>query len=257
MREVIWQPLTRRRGSARRACLFFYALGVSLLLASCAIPEPRSGSTRPPDPGRPQPACPAGVRPIGVLVVLSNTVFRNSRPAVSGERVCDGDSITTNASGVGEVLPDNDRQSDAVHIAEGTDPRFTWTRGGCLSVDRYNAGRIVATSRRHCIVVRTPDTLMLVVSGRVQLQVVPKTSTEVVPIRGSVTKLQPMTEQQIQAYSPAQLRQRAAAPALQPHVHSLNVYRNYSVLRPAVRLPPAEIRRLDSSALRRAPDILR
>jgi hypothetical protein len=255
------------------------SLGVSLLLVACAMPAPRHGegspsrtplrvppSPAPASPAPPQPSppaappaptppssvCPPGVRPIGVLAVLNDTVFRNGRPARNGERVCDGDSVTTSASGVGEVLPDDERESDSVHIAEGTDPRFTWTRGGCLSVDRYESGRIVATARRHCMVVRTPDTLMLLTAGRAQFQVTRNAATQVVPLRGSLTKLQPLSAQVVNTLSQAQLTQQAAPPALQPQMQSLNVYTAGRVLKPAVRLPPSEIQRIDSLVLRRA-----
>jgi len=192
------------------------------------------------------------VSPIGVLAVISNTVFRNNRPASNGERVCNGDIITTNGSGAGAVLPDGDRESDSIHVAEGTDPRFTWTQGGCLSVDGYNNGRIVAKARRHCMVVRTPDTLMLLVGASAQIQVTRNTSTQVVPLRGSLTKLQPLSAQQVNTFSPAQLTQQAAPKALQPQLHSLNVYTANKLVKPAVRLPQSEIKRIDSSVLPRA-----
>jgi hypothetical protein len=204
------------------------------------------------------------VRLIGVLAVVSNTVFRNSRKASSGEPVCDGDTITTNDSGVGEVLPDGGGESDSVHIAEGTDPRFIWTQSGCLSVDGYTRGRIVATAQRRCMVVRTPDTLMLLSAGRVQFQVTRNKVTEVVPLSGSLTKLQPLSVQQVNTLSRVQLMQKKAKVAVQPKVGSLNVYSNYNLVTPAVRLPPSEIKRIDSSVPRRAtvpspigPDIRR
>ncbi len=253
-------------------------LCVSLLLAACVAPERRPAERRP-EPPRPAPGtppsttfppgpgpvlgpgpgpapsrniCPPGVRPIGVLAILNDVVFRNGRAAINGERVCDGDLITTGPSGVGEVLPDGDRESDSVHLAEGTDPRFTWTLGGCLSVDGYRNGRIIATARRHCMVVRTPDTLMLLAAGRVQFQVTRNASTQVVPLRGSLTKLQPLSDREVYAFSQAQFLQRAAPVATQPQMHSLNVYTNFNSVRPAVRLPPSEIQRIDSSVLRRA-----
>jgi hypothetical protein len=199
------------------------------------------------------------VRPVGVLAVLSNTVFRNSRAATNGERVCNGDTITTSATGVGQVLPDGDRESDSVHVAEGTDPRLTWTQGGCLSVDNYRNGRVIATARRHCMVVRTPDTLMMLAAGRVQFQVA-SNATQVVPLSGSLIKLQPLSVQQVNTLSQAQLRQQAAPAALQPQARSLNVYTSGKVATPPVRLPPSEIQRIEGSVLRRStvtPGVIR
>jgi hypothetical protein len=186
------------------------------------------------------------------LAVVSDVVYRNERPAVNGERVCDGDNIHTSPSGVGVVLPDGDRESDSVHVAEGTDPRFTWTQGGCLSVDGYRRGTVIATAHRRCMVIRTPDTLMLLVAARVQFEVAPNAFTRVVPLRGTLTKLQTLNTQQVHNYTQSQLAQSAAPPALQPQLHSLNEYRSGTLARPAVRLPPSEIRRIDSSVLRRA-----
>ena len=216
------------------------------------VVQPPAPPPGPPAPPPPRPACPPGVRPIGVLAILSDTVFRNGRPATNGERVCDGDTITTSAGGVGDVLPDGDRESDSVHIAEGTDPRFTWTLAGCLSVDSYRHGRIVATAQRRCMVIRTPDTLMLLLSGRVQIQVARNANTQVLPLRGSLTKLQPLSAQQVYSLAPTQLAQLAAPRAVQPRLQSLNVYTNNKLVRPAMRVPPEEIRRIDSSVLRRA-----
>ena len=226
----------------------FFPLWLVLILTACGTPGSRTGDLRPdrkPDPPAPPTGCASGVRPVGVLAVISDLVRLNGRRAINGERVCDGDVITTNATGVGIVLPDNDRESDSLHIAESTDPRFTWTRGGCLSIDSYSQGRVIATARRHCMVVRTPDTLMLLTSGRVQFQVARGVSTRVVPVRGAYTKLQPLSPEQVRALSVRELNQQAAPQAQQPQVHSLNEYRANVLVRPAVKLPPAEIRRID------------
>ncbi len=184
--------------------------------------------------------------------MLSNTVFRNGTPARTGARVCDGDLLTTNGTGVFDLLLDGDRESDSVHVAEGTDPRFRWTRSGCLSVDSYAQGRIVVTSRRLCMVVRTPDTLMYLSGARAQFQVARNAATQVVPVRGNMIKLQALSDQQVRALSSVQLVQRAAPVALQPKPLSLNVYRQGVVSQPAVRLPPAEVQRINSSLLRSA-----
>ena len=186
-----------------------------------------------------------------MLAVISNTVFRNSRPASNGERVCNGDTLTTDSRGVGMLLLDGDRESDTVHIAENTDPSFTLTQGGCLSVENYNHGRIVATARRRCMVVRTRDTLMLLTPGTgTQFQVARNAVTQVVPLSGTLTKLQPLSAQQVNTFSATQLRQLAAPAALQPQLHFENVYRENKLVRPALRLPPAEINRIDNSVRR-------
>jgi hypothetical protein len=244
------------------------ALVCVILLAGCVDP-PRHTTDRRPDPPRTPPVvppvltpttppappatgCPPGVRPIGVLAVVSDIVYRNERPAGNGERVCDGDTIRTSPGGVGVVLADGDRESDSVHVAEGTDPRFTWTQAGCLSVDSYRHGVVIVTAQRHCVVVRTPDTLMLLVAARVQFDVAPNAHTRVVPVRGSATALQSLNPQQVHVYTQSQLVQSAAAPAAQPQLHAVNEYRLGTTTRPAVRLPPNEIQRINNSVLRRA-----
>jgi hypothetical protein len=184
--------------------------------------------------------------------VLNNTVYRNSRPAVNGERVCNGDTITTDDRGEAMLLLDGGSESDSVHIAEGTDPSFTLTQGGCLSIDNYNHGRILATARQRCLVVRTRDTLMLLSPGTAtQFRVMRNAVTQVVPLRGTLIKLQALPAQQVNTSSSAQLTQQAAPAALQPQMQSLNTYTVNKLVRPAVRLPPAEINRIDNSVLRR------
>lgn len=198
-----------------------------------------------------KPDCPVSY-PIGVLAVLNHTVFRNTRAAINGERVCNGDNLTTDARGEGWLLLDGDRESDSVHIAANTDPRFTLTPGGCLSIENYNSGRIVVSARRRCLVVRTRDTLMLLTPGTgTQFEVTRNTATQVVPLRGTLIKLQPLSAQQVSNFTSSQLTQQAAPLALQPQMHSLNIYTTNKLVKPAVRLPPADIRRIDNSMLLR------
>lgn len=235
-------PCTRRH--------LWSALLALLLLPACEGLEIRSGDRR--TDVRPQPTgCPAGLRPIGTLAVVSDVVFRNGRQAASGARVCDGDMITTSASGVAVVLPDNDRESDSVHIAEATDPRFTWTQSGCLSVDGYAQGRIIATAQRRCMIVRTNDTLMLINQGRVQFSVARGASTQVVPVRGSYEKLQNLTPQEVRTLSQVQLMQRAAPKADQPQLHAVNEYQRFTRVRPPIMLAPIEIKRIDGNVFNR------
>jgi hypothetical protein len=276
-----------------RACRCVMAAGLSLLLAACPGPEPRTtnpaqspsqpgGTTpaspptpskpTPPGPSKPpasaptsspspptgpsapaaaKPDCPASY-PIGVLAVLSHTVYRNTRAAINGERVCNGDNLTTDARGEGFLLLDGDRESDSIHIAANTDPRFTLTPGGCLSIENYNSGRIVLSARRRCMVVRTRDTLMLLSPGTgTQFEVTRNTVTQVVPLRGTLIKLQPLSAQQVNTFTASQLTQQAAPQTLQPQMQSLNTYTTNKLARPAVRLPPGEIRRIDNSMLLR------
>lgn len=222
-----------------------------LLLTACEGLEVRRGDGR--TEVRPQPTgCPAGLRPIGTLAVVSDVVFHNGRQAASGARVCDGDVITTGASGVAVVLPDNDRESDSVHIAEATDPRFTWTQGGCLSIDGYAQGRIIATAQKHCMIVRTSDTLMLINQGRMQFSVTRGRSTQVVPVRGSYEKLRNLTAQDVRTLSQVQLMQRAAPKADQPQLHAVNEYQSFARVRPPIVLAPVELKRIDSNVFNRA-----
>lgn len=238
-----------RSALTRQRCRGWAAVIAALLLGACEGLVVRSGDgreTRPPPTG-----CPAGLRPIGTLAVVSDVVFRNGRPATSGARVCDGDIITTSASGVAVVLPDGERESDSVHIAEATDPRFTWTQSGCLSVDGYAQGRIIATAQRRCMVVRTNDTLMLINQGRVQFSVARGLSTQVVPVRGSYEKLQNLTPQEVRTLSHNQLMQRAAPRTDQPQLHAINEYQKFARLRPPITLSPIDIKRIDGNVFNR------
>lgn len=228
------------------------ALGLALLIAGCPAPPRRgpdgAGGT---GPVGPKPVCPSGALPIGVLAVTSNIVYRNGVPARSGDRVCNGDHISTNATGVGDLLLDGDQGSDTVHFAEGTDPSVTLTPNGCVSVDAYTRGTVIANARRRCMLLRTRDTLLLLVNGSVQIRVIDKLPTQVVPLRGSLIKLNYVAPQQAGTLSQAQLSQRAAAKEMQPLFHAHNFYSNFQVARPAIRLSPAEIRQLSTSVLRR------
>lgn len=263
-------PASRPSGTSRPATGTGAAPAAQPTPPSAAAPTPpvpsAPSTAKPPAAGKPptpptspattSAACPQGSPPIGVLAVVSDIVFRNNRQAANGERVCNGDTITTNATGVGLLLPDGDRESDSIHFAENTDPRITRTEGGCISVDNYHSGRVVVTARRYCVVVRTRDTLMLLTNGRAQFQVTRNTATSVVPVSGALTKLQPLTEQQVGTLSRAQLTQQAAPVAQQPQPLSLNVYTQYKLVRPAVRLPPSEIRRIDGAVLRRTTPVI-
>lgn len=171
-----------------------------------------------------------------MLAVSSNTLFRNGVPARSGERVCNGDHISTNATGSGDLLLDGDRASDTVHFAEGTDPSITVTPNGCVNVDAYRRGSITVTARRRCMVLRTPDTLLLLTNGSAQLQVIPNQSTVVVPIRGLLINLRNLPVRQTAQLSAAELSRLAAPRDLQPLPRSQNTYRNFLRLLPV--LPP-------------------
>lgn len=228
----------RRKPMLRR---FTWAtiLGLALVVTGCVVPPrgpagpgpgPRPGPSPSPSPGPgPGPAtgCAPGSYPIGVLAVTSNTLFRNGVPARSGERVCNGDHISTNATGSGDLLLDGDRASDSVHFAEGTDPSITVTPNGCVNVDAYRRGRITVTARRRCMVLRTPDTLLLLANGSAQLEVIPNQSTVVVPLRGSLIKLRNLPLRETAQLSAAELGRLAAPRELQPLPRAQNVYRNF------------------------------
>jgi hypothetical protein len=65
-----------------------------------------------------------------------------------------------------------------------------------LQIDRYVQGKIIVTTRRLCMVVRTADTLILQSSAaRTQFTVMP-TRTDVVPVTGVAIKLKPLPEAQ-------------------------------------------------------------
>lgn len=237
-------------GWAGRTGAKLFVIMIALTLAGCPVP-PRQGGDGP--IGRPATGCPAGVVPIGVLSVVSDVVLRNGRRAFNGERVCEGDRITTAQNGVGVVLPDGDRESDSVHIAENTDPRFTWTRAGCLHVDDYGNGRVIATARRRCMIVRTPDTLMLVNNGRMQFEVLRAAAvTQVVPVRGSYAKLPNLSAREVHDLSQPQLQQRALREDQQPQMHAVSEYRAYNLTKPPTRLPTLEIKRIDESVFNRS-----
>jgi len=182
--------------------------------------------------------------------VISDSVFRNGLTARNGERVCNGDHISTNATGVGDLLLDGDSTSDSIHFSENTDPSITLTPNGCVTVDAYTTGRVVAIARRRCMVLRTPDTLLLLVGGSAQVHV-RSTSTEVVPLRGTVIKLISFPPQKVNVMTQSQLSQFAALPNLQPQLQSLNIYSRNKLTRPALQLPPSQIQQIERSVIRR------
>src|SRR5687767_4182120 len=197
------------------------AVAGTALLAGCETLQVSSRSDSGPEPGRrPETSRPetstrtcAPRRLAGLLVVFRNTVFVNAQRALTGHLVCDGDTVSTDPSGSADVVPEQDRESDSIHIAEGTDPRFSWLpRSGCLQIDRYVQGKITVTTRRLCMVVRTADTLILQSSAaRTQFTVVPA-RTDVVPVRGVAIKLKPLPEAQTQVLSRAVLESQRADP---------------------------------------------
>lgn len=187
---------------------------------------------------------------IGTLAISRDIVFRNRAQARNGERVCNGDYISTNATGVGELLLDGDRASDSIHFAEGTDPSITLTPNGCVSIDAYSRGRVIATARRRCMVLRTPDTLLLLVGGSAQVNV-RSNATEVVPLRGSLIKLMNVPPQRISVMSQTELTKFSARAELQPQAQSMNIYTQNKLTRPAVRLSPTQIQQIDRSMIRR------
>ncbi len=245
-------PASPQRWTTRQHLFLMCATaGLTLLLAGCPTP-PRRGPDAPPGTGGtgPKSAC-AGSFPIGVLAVISDIVFRNGSQARNGERVCNGDHISTNATGVGDLLLDGDHASDSIHFAEGTDPSVTLTPNGCVTIDAYRSGRVIATARRRCMVLRTPDTLLLLVGGSAQVHVFPNKSTEVVPLRGTLIKLINFPPQKVNVTSQAELTRFAASAGLQPQPQSLNVYTRNQLVGPAIRLSPSQIQQIDRSLLRR------
>jgi hypothetical protein len=265
------------KATAISVCRWVTAIGLALALSGCVPPQRRSADwpteparvppprpapppptpapappapVPPPAPAPPRPACAPGVSVIGTLAVITNAVFRNRVTASSGERVCNGDHISTNATGVGDLLLDGDRASDSIHFSENTDPSITLTPNGCVTVDAYTTGRVVATARRRCMVLRTPDTLLLLVGGSAQVHV-RSTTTEVVPLRGTLIKLISFPPQKVNLMSQTQLSQIAASTNLQPQLQSLNIYSRSKLTRPAVRLPPSQIQQIERSVIRR------
>lgn len=180
------------------------------------------------------------------------TLFRNGVPARSGDRACNGDHISTNATGVGDLLLDIDGGSDSIHFAEGTDPSITLTPNGCVTIDAYRSGRVIATTQRRCMVLRTPDTLLLLLAGAsAQVHVFPNRATEVVPLRGTLIKLINFPPQKVNVTLQAELMKFAAPAALQPQPLSLNVYTRNQLASPAIRLSPSQLQQIESSRLRR------
>jgi hypothetical protein len=239
------------------------ALGAMVLLGACAGGPrsgggPRDGGVGPgagPGPGAgggpvPNTGCPPGVRPIGTLLVQRDTVFRNNRPARTGDTVCDGDAVTTNATGVGDVLPDNDMASDSVHLAENTDPRFSWTRSGCLSVDRFESGRIIATARRRCMLIRTPDALVYQPQGQTQFSVIRAIRTEVIPVQGVLVKLPQFNDEQVRNITRRELEVQRAPVQLQPQGGAVNVYVRHQMIERRPIQNPNELHQIDRSRMR-------
>jgi hypothetical protein len=226
-------------------------LAGAALLAGCGTArDPRRTEIRP-EPQRPSDATPRTCNPrrlIGLLIVSRHTVFVNTQRALTGHLVCDGDMVTTDSSGSADVVPDQDKESDSIHIAEGTDPRFSWLqRSGCLQIDRYVQGKIIVTTRRLCMVVRTADTLILQSSAaRTQFTVAPA-RTDVAPVTGVAIKLKPETQTQV--LSRALLETQRADPKEQPVTRQLNVYSTHKVLQRS-RLLQKDIDAIERSRIR-------
>lgn len=262
------QPL-----SNSRICRWIVALGAVLLMSACVVqqhrppdgprvppprttpatptPTPEATPTPTPPPPPPPRACAPGINVIGTLVVFRDTVLRNRSPARNGERVCNGDHISTNATGVGDLLLDGDQASDSIHFSENTDPSVTLTPNGCVTIDAYNTGRVIATARRRCMVLRTPDTLLLLAAGGSAQLHVRNTTTEVVPLRGTLIKLISFPPQKVNVMTQSQLSQFAAPPPMQPQLQSLNIYSRNKLTSPAVRLQPSQIQQIERSVIRR------
>jgi hypothetical protein len=192
-----------------------------------------------------------------VLVVTHDTVRVNGQPARTGRIVCDGDEVTTDASGVADVIVSGDRDSDSIHLAESTDPRLRWTAARCVSIENFRRGTINVSSRRLCMVVRTRDVLMYQPANS-RAQYVVRDVTEVKSYFGAVpVKLQALPESDVRQLSSAQLLQRRASPTTQPQSGSLNVYRAEGLVQPPRQLTPVEIRSIETMRLRGNPKIIR
>ena len=242
-------------------------------------PEPGRAPQRPPDPGGGRTAPQGPQRPpdsgggrtaprgsdrggppasqtcnprrlVGVLVIFSNRVFVNTQPARAGQLICDGDAVSTDASGSADVVPEQDRESDSIHLAESTDPRFVWLpASGCLQIDRYVKGKIITTSRRVCMVVRTPDALILQATGRTQFTVLSAARTDVVPLSGQAIKLKPLSEVQTRTLARTQLQAEIADSRLQPLPKQLNSYSKGAMVQRSP-LRTSEIEAIERSRIR-------
>jgi len=193
-----------------------------------------------------------------VLVVTHDKVLVNSLTAQTGRLVCEGDHVSTDASGIGDVIISGNHESDSIHFAENTDPRLGLTAARCVSVDRFNRGTLIVQSRNRCVIVRTPDALVYQAqNSRNLFAVKANTPTEVKAFSGvPPVKLEPLSEASVRTLSTtAQILARRAPAEVQPKPNATNFYRAEKLAAPARTLSPAELRSIESMRTRMPPNL--
>ena len=183
-----------------------------------------------------------------MLVVTSDMVLVNTQAARTGRIVCDGDHISTDKSGVGDLIISGDHESDSIHFAENTDPSVRWTGARCVSVDRFRTGTVIVHSRKHCMIVRTPDVLVYQPpNSRNLFAVKVNAPTELKAFYGAPpVKLKPLSEAQVRGLTAQQVQANLAPAATQPRANSTNFYKADTLAAPARTLTPAELKSIET-----------
>jgi hypothetical protein len=197
----------------------------------------------------PVSACQPGIQEIGVLVVTSDAVLINAQLARTGRIVCDGDHITTDATGVGDVIISGDHESDSIHFAGDTDPSLHWTAAHCINVDHYRKGTVIVQSRKLCMIVRTPDVLVYQPPNTRNLFAVkPGAPTEIKAFRGAApVRLNPLSDAQLRAMTTVkQVLSNQAPAATQPKAGATNFYSNQALAAPPRTLTATELRNIET-----------
>lgn len=221
-----------------------------------AQPSPFLGkAAAQPEVSKAKPNCAPGSAEIGVLVVTSATVKVNTQVASTGRTICDGDHISTDGSGVADVIISGNHQSDSIHFAENTDPRLRRTAGGCISVDRFRHGTMVVSTRKLCMVVQTADLLVYQPpQSRNQFVQASGAPTQLKAFFGAApVKLQPTSEVAVRNLSSQQLLARTAPPATQPKAGAVNVYKSDALVAPPRTLTQPEVQLINQMRLRMPP----
>ncbi|MCM8626750.1 hypothetical protein [Accumulibacter sp.] len=166
----------------------------------------------------PLPHFQSGQEHIGTVATAGPNVLLNGARPRDGDRVFDGDTLTT---GAGTSVRVYLREGGYVQLDENTDPEFRIFReGGCILI-RMLTGQIFVDARRVCI---SDPNIEVALNSRVNVQVADQQTTLTV-IEGEVTMSRPVRR-------------------------NLDALHRYSVLRgaiaSAVRLSPAQAERTAS-----------
>jgi hypothetical protein len=193
---------------------------------------------------------------VGVMLVTHDTVSVNTTAVHVSGVVCEGDHVSTDNTGVGDLILSGDHESDSIHFAENTDPVVRWTAARCLSVDGFVRGTVIIHTRKLCVLVRTPDALLYQPpNSRNLLTVKTNAPTELKAFYGvAPVKLQPLAPAAVRTLSLNQLLAQRAPVELQPKANSVTLYRADKV-QASRAIAPTELRQIETMRTRIPPDL--